>query len=124
MSPTHPSRPDPAARPAADPATRSPTVRDEKRAMRIIAVLLAVVVLAVLAFNWMAPRDRLRAPDEAATPAATAPASDQRPQPTTTAPGDGTVQRVVPEGHDSPTPAGRAAVGAPVGGAAPVDAAR
>ncbi|SDM24125.1 hypothetical protein SAMN05428957_103355 [Oryzisolibacter propanilivorax] len=106
MNPTHPTRP--------DPATRSPTVRDEKRAMRIIAVLLAVVVLAVIAFNLMAPKDRLRAPDEGAAPAATA-----QQQPATTAPGDGSVQRSAPERGDTPTPQDRAAVGAPAGGALP-----
>lgn len=108
--------PNPAPRPDAAPApspTPSPTLRDEKRMKRAVAILLVVVVLAVLAFNMMAPRDRLRAPDEAATPAAT----EQRQQPATTAPGDGTTQRVTPEGTDSPTPPGREGMGAPAGAA-------
>jgi len=93
-------------------------VRDEKRAMRWIAILVAVVVLAVLAFNVMAPKDRLRAPDEAPTPAAgtAAPTVDpQRQQPATTAPGDGTARSTTPEAADSPTPVGREGMGAPTG---------
>ncbi|WP_312303877.1 hypothetical protein [Pulveribacter sp.] len=106
-----PATPPPPRKDAAPPPP--PTVRDEKRIKRYVAILLVVVVLAVLAFNMMAPRDRLRAPDEAGTPAAT----EQRQQPATTAPGDGTSQRVTPEGTDSPTPAGREGMGAPAGAA-------
>jgi len=95
-------------------AAASPVVRDERRAWRIVIVFAALAVLAVLAFNLLAPRDRLRAPD-AGAPAAGSTTTEQRQQPATTAPGDGTVTRTVPQQADSPTPAGRESVGAPQG---------
>ncbi len=110
---TTPSNARPGTAPA-DPAARSPGARDERRLMRYVGIVLAAVVLAVLAFNLLAPRDRLLAPHQAPTAAATAPA-DQRPQPATTAPGDGTMQRVAPDAADSPTPTGREGMGAPQG---------
>ncbi|AVP57013.1 hypothetical protein [Pulveribacter suum] len=112
---THDPRPASGA-PAPNAAAPSPTLRDERRIGRIIGILLAIAIVAVLAFNFLAPRDRLRAPGESPTPAAQAPA-EQHQQPTTTAPGDGTVQRVTPEAPDSPTPAGREGMGAPAGAA-------
>lgn len=116
MNSTTHTRPQAPAQPAAyGAATPSPTRRDEKRAGRWIAILLAIAVLAVLAFNVLAPKDRLRAPDQPPAAAATSNNVEQRQQPTTTAPGDGTVQRVTPEAPDSPTPAGREGMGSPAG---------
>ncbi|AVO49955.1 hypothetical protein C6568_12360 [Melaminivora suipulveris] len=122
-STTHTRLQAPAQPAARDTAAPSPTRRDEKRVGRWIAILLAIAVLAVLAFNVLAPKDRLRAPDQPPA-AATSNNVEQRQQPTTTAPGDGTVQRVTPEAPDSPTPAGREGMGSPAGAVPAVQDAR
>ena len=89
----------------------APTGRHEKRARNIVLIALALLVVAVLGFNLLAPRDRLQAPD--APRDAVGSNQVERPQASTTAPGDGTVSRSIPEAADTPTPAGRERMGAP-----------
>ncbi|PWW47866.1 hypothetical protein [Melaminivora alkalimesophila] len=113
-SPTPPRpqpRPGAPRRGPAEKAPPGPTGRHEKRARNIVLIALALLVVAVLGFNLLAPRDRLQAPD--APRDAVGSHQEERPQATTTAPGDGSVSRSTPEAADTPTPAGRERMGAP-----------
>lgn len=86
------------------------STRDNKRAFRIAVTGAVIALAAVLAFNFMAPRDRLEGPGESPTPSMTQ-GANQSGGPS----GNGAVQQATPQRGDSPTAPGRESVGAPVG---------
>ncbi|RYE43021.1 MAG: hypothetical protein EOP24_30375 [Hyphomicrobiales bacterium] len=86
--------------------------RDDNRAFKIAVAGVVIAVIAVVAFNVMAPKDRLQGPSQASTPAMTQGANQ-----TGGPAGDGTTQQAAPQRGDSPTAPGRESVGAPVGAA-------
>lgn len=94
---------------------RPTSVRDNLRAFRMAAIGAAVALAIIIAFNVMAPKDRLDAP--AGTGGA--PAAGQGAQQTGGPSGSDPVQRTAPQQGDSPTAPGREGVGAPQGSAVP-----
>lgn len=100
VSDSQPSRPQ---------QTLSPTVRDDKRALRI-AVLTALVALAVvIVFNFRAPPDRVPAPDQSTSvPAEGVPGG---------ALNESARREAEVQQGDTPTSSGREGMGAPAGAA-------
>lgn len=87
--------------------------RDSRRVFRMAIVIALAALVAVVAFNLMAPKNRLQAPAGTGSDAAFTQGAQQ-----SGAPPSGRTDAVdgsTPQRGDTPTPAGRESVGAPVG---------
>ncbi|MDA8456827.1 hypothetical protein M4R22_18865 [Acidovorax sp. GBBC 3334] len=86
--------------------------RDNRRVWWMAVGAAVIVLLAVIAFNAMGPKMPTRAPGEGTgAPASQGAAQSGGP------PSSGSVQGTAPQRSDTPTPAGREAMGAPAGAA-------
>ncbi|GAA6121225.1 hypothetical protein [Acidovorax sp. FG27] len=114
-----PHTPGPGKAPAATPSGPPPRTarpdgnRDSRRVFRMAIVIALAALVAVVAFNLMAPKNRLQPPGGTGGDTPFTQGAQQSGGPP--AGGTDAAGGAAPQRADTPTPAGRESVGAPAG---------